>query len=820
MFRVILAVTFLCCLNCFSEPLEIVADGASEYKIVIGSGAVESVKTAAEDLQHYIQKATGVRLPVEKVDDFTGFNGQRKAIVIGVNDYTKPFSCKLSSLKRESCVVINDGSNLIIAGDDTAGNPLSSKLTTMAGSWIGVSEFCEKHLGIRWFLPGEKWEYVPHVESLVLDDIDEVYEPDFVSRRIAPNYVGHDPLNPKRAGLRKEELMKWLRRNGGGAGMIGRPTHSVDKIMAPFVKNNKYIGRPEWLALYDGKRMIPKTESDFKHWYRFHLCTSNQRVRDITVDYVLNFFKENPEYDVCGISMTDGDRYCQCEKCKAQDAEGTDSKTDRFMDFFVYVANEVAKVYPDKKVGTYIYSYYVDPPVKEIDIPDNLYMVHVQNGTSLQSREEADKIIDRINSWGNLSDNMDFYSWPVSHGFFSLPLSNTKWITEHLKTLYENGYNGYNCLFYGSVHVRQPDIYLWIQLLWDIDKSPESVLNEFYNKLYGGAADDIRSYFELIENNILKVNEENNLQKDKGDDAVLKYEDLITASYADVLADAGEILLRAKDKVCSDERIAYRVDVLLKNYHYLKMITEAIDIGRKKDNNLATADQIKRLEHLRIKFAQFLIDNGNTDVVDIVDISYIPSYGREDIARYLLIPKDIDRYYSVEIDKRPESRWKGLDFVYVSPTEALQADLLVSLPLRWNFKLDNSKIGEQQQWLNKPIDESYQEIRIDRPWNKQGVDKRGIGWYKTQLSVPSFESGSKIWLLFNAVDGKAKVWINGDYAGSQDAPVYKMWNKPWALDVTDMLKPGSTNSIAVKVLKYDPNGAVGIWKPIELKIER
>ncbi len=48
----------------FSAPLELVADGATDYVIYYADQAPASVRMAAAELRSYIEKSTGVRLDI------------------------------------------------------------------------------------------------------------------------------------------------------------------------------------------------------------------------------------------------------------------------------------------------------------------------------------------------------------------------------------------------------------------------------------------------------------------------------------------------------------------------------------------------------------------------------------------------------------------------------------------------------------------------------------------------------------------------------------------------------------------------------------
>ena len=73
----ILAGMFLA-VNVYSA-LDIVKDGKSDWRIIVAPQPLPVTLRAAEDLQLYIRKSTGVTLPIEKTGTATG----GKNIVVG-----------------------------------------------------------------------------------------------------------------------------------------------------------------------------------------------------------------------------------------------------------------------------------------------------------------------------------------------------------------------------------------------------------------------------------------------------------------------------------------------------------------------------------------------------------------------------------------------------------------------------------------------------------------------------------------------------------------------------------------------------------------
>ena len=142
------------------------------------------------------------------------------------------------------------------------------------------------------------------------------------------------------------------------------------------------------------------------------------------------------------------------------------------------------------------------------------------------------------------------------------------------------------------------------------------------------------------------------------------------------------------------------------------------------------------------------------------------------------------------------------------------AEPLATLDSQWLFKMDPERIGEEEAWFAAAADGSWSPIQIDRPWGSQGHPQNGMAWYRTELAVPGYAPDGRLWLLFHAVDGETRVWIDGRLAGWQTQHPMVMWDRPWAIDVTDFIGADRTVSIAVEVTKKVADA--GIYKPVEL----
>jgi Glycosyl hydrolases family 2, sugar binding domain len=131
----------------------------------------------------------------------------------------------------------------------------------------------------------------------------------------------------------------------------------------------------------------------------------------------------------------------------------------------------------------------------------------------------------------------------------------------------------------------------------------------------------------------------------------------------------------------------------------------------------------------------------------------------------------------------------------------------------WKFKRDKNNIGSDQGWFKTDFDDSaWRVFSIGKLMEEQIGDYDGIAWYRLNFTAPAIEPGKQIFMVFGAVDDSAKVWLNGKSIGEHEG-----WDRAFALDVTQILKQGQTNFVAVKVM--DDGGSGGIWKSVKLMVK-
>ena len=147
--------------------------------------------------------------------------------------------------------------------------------------------------------------------------------------------------------------------------------------------------------------------------------------------------------------------------------------------------------------------------------------------------------------------------------------------------------------------------------------------------------------------------------------------------------------------------------------------------------------------------------------------------------------------------------------------------MVARLPLGgWRFKADPKGVGTAQGFYKPgfPSDD-LPFIRISEFWDTQGYKNLGEGWYRLQYKCPALPDGKRVFVLFEAVDEGAFLYIDGQRVAWYDTAFpHITWSKPFLLDVTGSLQSGGDHLLAIRVHNYSGDG--GLYKPLSIMAEK
>jgi hypothetical protein len=448
--------------------LTLVRDGKSTYSIVYAANAPSSVKTAAIDLQRYIEKSTKAKLSLSTQNQIP----QSPFISVGDTAAARASGLNTNDIPLEGYRMVTRNGNIYILGQDTADGELTPQKGTSHGTSNGVSTFLEDYLNLRWLMPGEMGEDVPSLAAVAIPAIDRTEAPAFPSRQLV--YIQND----------NEAVKAWMQRQKLGASLSVRTSHSWDRIVPP----SMYAEHPDWFAEIGGKRVPPVGD-------RYKVETTNPEVIQHFAQSILKGFEERPDRFALSLSATDSANWSESAASKAlydKDPKGRLSTTPLMLKFYNDVAKIVGKARPDRMVSGYIYADHLYPPSTGIPyIEPNFFPVvatSISYGYQLY-RPAVQKDWDYIMStWSSKAPYVGYYDLPtaISGGVIAPPAPEilnfifprlAKYKIKHIDYTSDGSW--------GEAGVKN---YVVSKLMWNPNQDASALAHEFYQRAYGPAA--------------------------------------------------------------------------------------------------------------------------------------------------------------------------------------------------------------------------------------------------------------------------------------------------------------------------------------------
>lgn len=466
-----------------SEDLALVEHQVSDYRIIHASDAPNSVRLAARELQEFLHKSTGVLLPL-RIEPSVGVGSG--FISLGETDRALGAGLVFDNLKPDGYRIVTVGKNLFIGGRDTASTQRNATGGTSNGTLNGVYTFLERHVGVRWLLPGEVGESYPRRKRLLVPGLNTVEEPSFPNRRLA-HIRNADPL-----------VKEWLRRHKQGFSVQLNHYHNFRNLIPP----ERYERHPEWFPMVGTTRPPPAGT--------YKLETTNPRLVSEVASRVADRMRRSPTEFSYSISPSDGGNWSESPQTKALHdltPAGELSRSRLVLKFYMDVAQRLLPRHPDKRVCGYLYADYIFPPSVGIPpLPGNLCLVVAADfsyGYELHNSETRRTLEFVLESWTKASNTVAYYDFPVSYlrPTYGAPTPPSTAILEYLyPLLLKNSVLG--VYMYGVSNWGQGAAtnYLLAKLNWDARADIAFVKRDFFLRAYGDdAGSAIEAMYELIE---------------------------------------------------------------------------------------------------------------------------------------------------------------------------------------------------------------------------------------------------------------------------------------------------------------------------------
>lgn len=531
-----------------STELVLVANGKSLVPIILPAKPTRFTKIAAADLAEYIEKVGGER---PKILEGLPNSIPKHAIWVGVQPVLQElFPTTDFELKHPEEILLKcDGKHLAIVGRDVW-DPLTNKMKILGGKTeaerknylAGFAEangdvegfqyeygtvnavytFLQDKLGIRWLWPGAEGEVVPKQSQVSLGSFELRYHPKIRMRQT----VYAQLAIYKKGGEPGQSGGDWVRRQRIQLDSLYAPSggHGFTEWYSAFHKTH-----PEYFALQsDGTREYKGEPRHAK------LCQSNPAVWEQWLKIMEEMIAKNPHRTVFNVAANDstGSGICCCDRCKAWDHPEAakmiwnypggkelvgNATTDREVTFANLLVQKLRERYPDKDYKVLIQAYggAASPPNKAVP-GANVIVSSV--ATPFSNLEGWSKVTTGGLIWRpNFADPAHFKTGgpPDITGSGAL-----------FQKAAACGATGVSLDMLWSWWATQgPMYYLMAQLAWNPNRPVDEIMDDYYQKGFGPAAEEIEAYWKLMENNRIAI------QPDKSTEGVKSWAEAFNPEF-------------------------------------------------------------------------------------------------------------------------------------------------------------------------------------------------------------------------------------------------------------------------------------------------
>ena len=458
---------------------------------------------AAQEMTNFLSRAFGTKVPVK-----TKLDPAKMSIVLGSNTWSVAAGIDTTRLPQDGFAMRTVGNAVYIAGFDANYNPLGTQAER--GTLYGAYEFLEKHVGCRFYFPGELGEIVPRRDSFAVPATDTVNAPAMTERHFSA-LIG-EWFDPDAKAKKYDSLLRIRLR---------MQTRNIPCCHG--LRFFRYVQRfgeahPEYFLMKeDGTRDIMDTGKPplYKNnKFCFSSGLKEEIYRDVKAYLTgqpaesrgLKKWGGNCRYgEYVDIMPEDGTVHCYCHDCTAAYAKAKDPKCESneiiWDDYTIDIAERLKRENVKGMVTMMAYSTYKNVPRRKM--PDNIY-VTVCNPGGWVRPERAEKDYAQVKAWYENVGKVKIYSNCGKFKCLNLDVEDVPSVTPRAMAKFYNRMapmvRGAYCsnagerAMYGLLNR-----YVFSRVAWYGHVDIDALLDEYYRLMFGLAAKPMQEFFEEVE---------------------------------------------------------------------------------------------------------------------------------------------------------------------------------------------------------------------------------------------------------------------------------------------------------------------------------
>ena len=489
----------------------IVADkGGPPVPILVFKDASPRTRDAAMTLADYIGKISGQK---PSIIDGTPAPLPEHAIWVGVQPAMRSLFPKtdFDFKHAEETLIVANENHLVIAGRDRwdpshmeAKGRLAMKtgIQQEYGTVNAVYSFIQDQLGVRWLWPGEE-DVVPQ-ERIAIAPMERRYHPQIRARGglLVKASLGDNKETGEELWARFQRVQLDSMDMSGGHGF----GDWWERYGA---------AHPDYFAAApDGSRKaVTRNPSNTK------LCASNPKVWQQWLEDTTARVRSDPLLRVINVSPNDGytSGHCTCTNCLAWDhpdgakmewgfGDGVKfqgvSQTDRDVRFANTLARMLKKRFPDRELFVQLnaYGFARNPPISIV--PDDNVIISSVANFHLRSPADRKLPMQQHAGWAKVAKHL---MWRPNLGSqaglsWGMPDVAMEQAGEDFRFAADTHVVGlYFDLFWLHWANQGPHYYALAHLAWNPHADVAAVMDDYYQRGFGPASEDVKAYWHLLE---------------------------------------------------------------------------------------------------------------------------------------------------------------------------------------------------------------------------------------------------------------------------------------------------------------------------------
>lgn len=457
--------------------------------IVLPQNPTPVEKTAAATLKEELYKISGDKLSIVSEQDAP--KGRKAPFCFYVGATGAADGLHSGDWSKDEILVHPVKGGMVLTGHPTR------------GSIYAVNTLIEEGYGVRWWTSTES--YYPSRPVLPVPEMELSYSPP-VKIREASILDAYDAEFRLRLRGNAVSRIRWATENpqyipaekGGCHRLLffdGRKSafHSFFEILPP---KEHLEAHPDWYSLIQGKRQAKQ------------LCLTNKEMEKAFIEETLRLLRTNPDVDFISISQNDWRGACECDACKALEAETGGVHSGPLVHFVNHVAEAVEREFPYVTVETFAYQYTKEAP-KNVRPRRNVLIrlcdIECPFSMPLETADHpvVENFRQNLADWTALAPGQVFV-WDYVTDFhnYLLPHPNVLNLGPNIRFFSRSGAigifeQGDTCS--GAGELAPLRLWLIYHLLWNPEADDRALIDEFVRGYYGeAAAAGILRYISLI----------------------------------------------------------------------------------------------------------------------------------------------------------------------------------------------------------------------------------------------------------------------------------------------------------------------------------